>query len=75
MFGDTVNTASRIESTGSPGRIHASKATGDLLIEGGKGHWVKKRKDIISLKGKGELQTYWVSSDADHPMMRSRNGC
>ncbi|KAG7363704.1 adenylate/guanylate cyclase [Nitzschia inconspicua] len=61
LFGDTVNTASRIESSGMPGKIHASKHTVDLLIEAGKGHWATKREDSVSLKGKGEVQTFWVS--------------
>ncbi|KAG7360245.1 adenylate/guanylate cyclase [Nitzschia inconspicua] len=61
LFGDTVNTASRIESTGMPGKIHASKNTVDLLIEAGKGHWATKREELVSLKGKGEVQTFWVS--------------
>jgi hypothetical protein len=56
-----VNTASRIENTGEPGRVHASKGTVDLLVEAGKGHWANIRKDLVTLKGKGELQTYWVS--------------
>jgi class 3 adenylate cyclase len=36
MFGDTINTASRIESTGELDRIHLSKDTAKLLQEAGK---------------------------------------
>lgn len=60
LFGDTVNTASRLESTGIPNRIHVSKATVDLLVKAGKEDWVQPRREKVTMKGKGELQTYWV---------------
>jgi class 3 adenylate cyclase len=37
VFGDTMNTASRIESTGEPDRIHLSKDTAELLQKAGNG--------------------------------------
>jgi class 3 adenylate cyclase len=49
----TVNTASRIESTGLPNRIHISQDTAELLVEAAKGHWVTAREELVSAKGKG----------------------
>jgi len=60
LFGDTVNTASRVESSGAPHRIHCSKATADLLVKAKKGRWIVPREAPVHVKGKGELHTYWV---------------
>lgn len=60
LFGDTMNTAARIESTGTPGRIHISRETADLVAKAGKEYMIEKRSDPVSLKGKGATQTYWL---------------
>jgi class 3 adenylate cyclase len=60
LFGDTVNTASRMESTGERNKIQVSKSTADFLIEAGKSYWVKPREELVHAKGKGQVQTYWV---------------
>jgi class 3 adenylate cyclase len=62
LFGDTINTAARIETTGAKGRIHVSQETADLLIAAGKSRWLEKREEKVVAKGKGELQTYWVNT-------------
>ena len=60
LFGDSVNTAARMESNGVMGRIHVSQATADVLTRAGKGAWVVPREEKIVAKGLGELQTYFV---------------
>jgi class 3 adenylate cyclase len=62
LFGDTMNTASRMESNGTRGRIQISQETADLLIGAGKENWLKPREDKVVAKGKGELQTYWLET-------------
>jgi class 3 adenylate cyclase len=61
LFGDTMNTASRTGNTGQKGKIQLSQETTDLLIGAGKAHWVTQRKEKVYAKGKGEMQTYWLS--------------
>jgi Adenylate and Guanylate cyclase catalytic domain len=60
LFGDTVNTASRMESNGEPSKIHISMETAKLLIDAGKEHWTAPRKGLVQAKGKGTIQTYWA---------------
>uniref|UniRef100_A0A8C9VF64 Guanylate cyclase n=1 Tax=Scleropages formosus TaxID=113540 RepID=A0A8C9VF64_SCLFO len=60
LFGDTVNTASRMEATGMPHRIHVSHSTVQLL-------WALKSGYRIQLRGQSELKgknmenTYWLT--------------
>jgi class 3 adenylate cyclase len=61
LFGDTVNTASRMESTGEKNRIQVSDVTADLIKQTGKGHWLLPRENLVEAKGKGYLQTYWLT--------------
>ena len=60
LFGDTMNTTARIESTGAKNKIHLSQETAELLVKAGKGHWVRAREEKVFAKGKGELATYWL---------------
>ena len=60
LFGDTVNMAARMESTGRRSCIQVSQATADLLTQLGKESWIRPREDLVEVKGKGKMQTYWV---------------
>jgi class 3 adenylate cyclase len=60
LFGDTVNTAARMESNGKPDKIHVSQELANQLNEMGKGHWVTPRDSLVQAKGKGTIQTNWV---------------
>ena len=56
IWGDTVNTAARMESHGVPGRIHISSTTHDLI----KDDFICEGRGTIEAKGKGEMQTWFV---------------
>lgn len=64
LFGDAMNTAARMEHNGQPGKIHLSADTASLLIAVGKGKWITPRESKIVAKGKGEMQTFWLSIGA-----------
>lgn len=56
LFGDTINTASRIESAGEAGKINISSATYELV----KNDFTCLSRGKIFAKGKGELEMYFV---------------
>lgn len=58
VWGDTVNTASRMESHGIPGKIHVSEDTYLLL----KDHYVFSDRGSIDVKGKGPMNTYLLEA-------------
>jgi hypothetical protein len=64
LFGDTMNMASRMESTGDKGTIQLSTETANLLIDAGKAHWIEPREDLVEAKGKGTMQTYWLKLES-----------
>ncbi|XP_045481556.1 atrial natriuretic peptide receptor 1-like isoform X1 [Harmonia axyridis] len=61
LFGDTVCTASRMESTGEPSRIHVSHVTKAILDYFGSFDLVCRGK--VEMKGKGTMLTYWLAGE------------
>ncbi|BFZ05038.1 hypothetical protein BsWGS_08077 [Bradybaena similaris] len=58
LFGDTVNTAARMQTNSEPGRIHLTQSCHDCL----KGtEFVSVLRGRIHVKGKGEMKTYWLA--------------
>ena len=59
IWGDTVNTAARMESSGEVGKVNISQATYELLINDSDFTFESRGK--IEAKGKGEVEMYFVS--------------
>uniref|UniRef100_A0A672TTA3 Guanylate cyclase n=1 Tax=Strigops habroptila TaxID=2489341 RepID=A0A672TTA3_STRHB len=64
LFGDTVNTASRMESTGLPLRIHVSGSTINILKRTDCPFQYEVRGETY-LKGRGTEITYWLTGTED----------
>jgi len=68
LFGDTVNTASRMESNSMENRIHCSERSAQLLREQNPEERLQSRGNI-TVKGKGEMHTYWVNEGNNHSLV------
>ena len=56
LWGDAVNTASRMESHGTPGRIQITQATCELL----ENEFECEPRGTITVKGKGEMEAWYL---------------
>jgi class 3 adenylate cyclase len=62
LWGDTVNTAARMESSGVPGRIQVTAATRAMAGEG----W-RFEERAVDVKGLGPLTAYLLSASSPRP--------
>jgi len=58
IWGDTVNTASRMESSGTPGKINISGNTFQII----KDDFECEYRGKIKAKNKGEIDMYYINS-------------
>jgi guanylate cyclase len=56
LWGDVVNTASRMESHGVPGSIQISRATYEII----RNDYLCERRGTVEIKGKGEMETFFL---------------
>jgi class 3 adenylate cyclase len=59
LWGDTVNTAARMESHGAPGRIHCSQAAYELL----QGNFEFEDRGEVDVRGKGPMHTWFLTGE------------
>jgi class 3 adenylate cyclase len=61
LWGDTVNTANRMETYGLPNQIHVSDRTFELL----KSKYRLEPREEIDVAGKGKMKTFWLKGRLD----------
>ena len=63
LWGDAVNTASRMESHGSPAKIQITRATYELIRD----EFECEPHGFVDVKGKGPMQTWFLNAVRSHP--------
>lgn len=71
VFGDTVNTTARHESSGIPGKVHCSATTWSELESKFKDAFALKKRGLVKMKGKGYLTTYWLEAHENNNCINS----
>jgi guanylate cyclase len=69
LWGDAVNTASRMESHGTAGRIQITRATYDLLAD----EFECEPRGTIPVKGKGEIEAWYLVRPRDDRAVSTKN--
>jgi class 3 adenylate cyclase len=64
VWGDTVNVASRMESTGVPGRIQVTAAVEERL----RGRFTFEARGLTEVRGKGPMSTFFLVGEAAAPL-------
>lgn len=59
IWGDTVNVASRMETSGKTGKVHVSRAVFDIV----KDEFICVERGSIPIKGKGDMPTWFIEAD------------
>jgi class 3 adenylate cyclase/HAMP domain-containing protein len=67
LWGDTVNTASRMESHGMPGRVQVSEVTAAALG----GQFELEDRGPVEIKGKGKMHTFLIAAQRKDPLRTS----
>ena len=62
LWGDTVNVASRMQSSGVPSRIHVAESTQQLLAD----DWGFEARPPVEVKGLGPMRTYLLTGPRRH---------
>ena len=57
LWGNSVNIASRMESSGSPGKVHVSSQTSELLDD----NFTLESRGIIPIKSLGDVATFFAT--------------
>jgi len=73
VFGDTVNTTARHESTGEAGRVHCSMTTMIDLLKRAPDDFVHESRGLVEMKGKGAIPTYWLTSTPDNLLTNKKS--
>jgi len=68
VWGDAVNIASRMESTGEPGKIQVSQDTYEHLND----EFLLESRGVIDVKGKGKMQTWFLIGHKEPASARRR---
>jgi guanylate cyclase len=67
LWGDTVNIASRMQSSGVPGRVHVAESTRALLGDA----YAFEELETVEVKGLGPMTTYLLAEPARAPQRRT----